>query len=69
LRFIGQLPKNILSKFPAATHVAYVTVEPIGADKAGYAMLEEVVRELSRQTGGVWVDPDGEPYSHNEGSF
>lgn len=61
--------ENILSKLPGAAHVAYVTLEPIGADAAGYKMLEEVVRELSRQSGGVWVDPDGEPYSHDEGSF
>ncbi|HEX3626844.1 MAG TPA: hypothetical protein VH280_15640 [Verrucomicrobiae bacterium] len=59
----------ITDKFPKAKHVAYVTLEPIGAGKAGYKMLEEVVRELSRQTGGVWVDSNGEPYSHDEGSF
>ena len=52
-----------------AAHVAYVTLEPIGADKAGYKMLEDAVRELSRQSGGVWTDPNGEPYSHDEGSF
>ena len=59
----------IVSKLPGAAHVAYVTLEPIGADAAGYKMLEEVVRELSRKSGGVWTDPDGEPYFHNEGSF
>lgn len=61
--------ENIVSKLPGAAHVAYVTLEPIGVDAAGYKMLEEVVRELSRQTRGVWTDPDGEPYSHEEGSF
>jgi hypothetical protein len=61
--------ENIVSKLPGAAHVAYVTLEPIGADKAGYKMLEEVVRELSRQTGGVWTDPDGNPYLHDEGQF
>ena len=58
---------NIVEKLPGAAQVAYVTLEPIGADAAGYKMLEEVVRELARQTGGVWVDPNGEPYLHDEG--
>jgi hypothetical protein len=59
----------ILGKLPGAAHVAGVILEPIGADAAGYKMLEEVVRELARQTGGIWVDPNGEPYLHDEGSF
>ena len=61
--------ENILIKLPGAAHVAYVTLEPIGAGTDGYSMLEEVVRALARQTGGVWVDRNGEPYSHDEGSF
>jgi hypothetical protein len=60
---------NIVEKLPGAAHVADVTLEPIGADAAGYKMLEEVVRELARQSGGVWVDPNGEPYLHDEGQF
>lgn len=61
--------ENIVDKLPGAAHVAYVTLEPIGADAAGYKMLETVVRDLARQSGGVWTDPEGEPYFHNEGSF
>jgi hypothetical protein len=61
--------ENIIARLPKAAHVAYVTLEPIGADAAGYKMLEDVVRELSSQTGGVWVDPNGEPFLHDEGSF
>ena len=61
--------ENIVNKLPGASHMAAVTLEPIGADAAGYKMLEEVVRELARQSGGVWVDPYGEPFLHNEGQF
>jgi hypothetical protein len=61
--------QSVTSKLPAARHVAYVTLEPIGADPVGYTMLEEVTRGLSRQTGGVWVAPDGEAYFHDEGAF
>jgi len=60
---------TITCKLPEAKHVAYVTLEPIGADPSGYTMLEEVTRGLSRQTGGVWIDPDGEVYFHDEGTF
>lgn len=61
--------ENILSKLPGAAQVAYITLEPIGAGPDGYKMLEEVVRALARQSGGVWVDPNGEPYFHDEGLF
>jgi len=61
--------ENIVEKLPDAAHVAYVTLEPIGADAAGYKMLETVVRDLARQSKGVWTDPDGEPYFHDEGEF
>lgn len=61
--------ENIVGKLPGAAHAAYVTLEPIGADAAGYKMLEDVVRDLARQSRGVWVDPNGEPYLHDEGQF
>ena len=61
--------ETIVDKLPGAAHVAYVSLEPLGANKAGYDMLESVVRELARQSKGVWVDPDGEPFLHNEGQF
>jgi hypothetical protein len=60
---------NIVEKLPGAAHVAYVTLEPIGAGPDGYKMLETVVRDLARQTGGVWVDSNGEPCLHDEGDF
>jgi hypothetical protein len=59
----------VLQKLPDASHVAYVTLEPIGADQAGYAFLEKVVRGLALATGGVWVVPNGQAYAHNEGQF
>jgi len=60
---------SVVSKLPTAKHVAYVTLEPIGADAPGYTMLENVVRGLSRQAGGVWVDPSGQGHLHDEGTF
>jgi hypothetical protein len=60
---------NVLQKLPGASHVAYVTLEPIGADDIAYDLLEKVVRTLARVTSGVWVDPNGEPYFHDEGQF
>jgi hypothetical protein len=59
----------VLQKVPDASHVAYVTLQPIGADRAGYDFLEEVVRTLARITSGVWVDPHGEAFAHDEGQF
>ena len=59
----------VVHKLPGAKFVAGINLEPIGAGPAGYAFLEEVVRSLARQVGGVWVDPYGSPYFHNEGSF
>ncbi|HEY1787287.1 MAG TPA: hypothetical protein VGJ73_03990 [Verrucomicrobiae bacterium] len=61
--------EEVVSKLPDAAHVAYVSLEPIGADAAGYKMLETVVRDLARKSNGVWVDANGEPYRHDEGSF
>jgi len=59
----------VLQKLPDPSHVAYVTLEPIGADHAGYAFLEKVVRGLARATDGVWVDPNGQAYAPDEGQF
>ena len=64
-----QPDKQILKKFPAASKVIYVTLEPIGAGKDGYKMLEDVVRSLAKSTGGVWVDPNGVAYFYSEGQF
>jgi hypothetical protein len=52
----------VLQKLPDASHVAHVTLEPIGADRAGYAFLEKVVRGLALATDGVWVDPFGQAF-------
>jgi hypothetical protein len=60
---------SVLQKNPTAAHVAYVTLEPIGADRIGYAFLEKVVRTLALAASGVWVDPNGEAYAHDEGQF
>src|SRR5262245_38465986 len=60
---------SVLQKIPDASYVAYVTLEPIGADRAGYHFLEAVVRALARATAGVWVDPYGEAFAHDEGQF
>jgi hypothetical protein len=60
---------SVLQKVPDASYVAYVTLQPIGADRAGYRLLEEVVRALARATSGVWVDPYGEAFAHDEGQF
>jgi hypothetical protein len=59
----------VLQRLPDASHVAYVTLEPIGADDMGYRFLEKVVRGLARATSGVWVDPSGSAYCHDEGDF
>jgi hypothetical protein len=55
-------------RYPAS-HVAYVTLEPIGADPAGYAFLEKVVCGLARATGSVWIDPNKQAYAHDECQF
>ena len=63
------VPVEIQAKLPGAKHVAYVTLEPIGADKAGYALLEQTVRSLARHSAGVWVDPNGRPFGPDDGLF
>src|SRR5262245_19915886 len=60
---------SVLRKVPDAAYVAYVTLQPIGADRAGYALLEKVVRALALATDGVWVDPNGQAHAHDEGQF
>ena len=63
-------PSSSVSQLlPGATHVAYVTLEPIGAGPDGYDFLEKVVRTLARESLGVWVDPNGSAYRHDEGNF
>jgi len=64
------LPSDaVLQEVPDASYVAYVTLEPIGADQEGYDFLEEVVRTLARATAGVWVDPNGGVFAHDDGHF
>ena len=60
---------SVVQKLPGASFVAWISLEPIGAEPDGYAFLEEVVRSVAREVGGVWVDPNGLAYFHNEGSF
>jgi len=63
-------PNNsILKKNPKAKNVYYITLEPIGAEIAGYKFLEKVTRSLAKYCGGVWVTPDGVGYFYNEGNF
>ncbi len=59
----------VLEALPDAKTVVYVSLEPIGAEPAGYRWLEEVVRGLARQSGGVWVDPDGAPHGADDAGF
>ena len=60
---------SVVHKLPGARFVAHISLEPIGAGPDGYAFLEEVVRSVARKVAGVWVDPNGVTYFHNEGSF
>ncbi|PLX95335.1 MAG: hypothetical protein C0620_04450 [Desulfuromonas sp.] len=60
---------EVLQKFPKASKVYYVTLEPISAGPEGYEFLEKVIRSLAKSCGGVWVDPYGVAYFYNEGSF
>ena len=59
----------VVHKLPGANFVAGISLEPIGAGPDGYDFLEEVVRSVAREVGGVWVDPNGFAYFHDEGSF
>ncbi len=60
---------SVTAKLPEAAQAAYVSLEPIGAPPEAYKMLEGVVRELAKSSAGVWVDPSGTPYLHDEGTF
>ena len=60
---------SVVHKLPGAKFVAGISLEPIGAEPDGYAFLEEVVRSVAREVGGVWVDSYGFAYFHDEGSF
>lgn len=62
-------PASVTGVLPGANYIAYITLEPIGADPKGYAFLEEIVRRLARNGQGVWVDPSGEAFGPDEGSF
>jgi hypothetical protein len=62
-------PADVRAKLKDAAAVAYVTLEPIGAPDEAYRRLETVVRHLARVSGGVWVDPQGEPHRHDEGDW
>jgi hypothetical protein len=59
----------VVSKLPDANFVAWISLEPIGAGPDGYAFLEEVVRSVTLEVAGVWVDANGQVYFHNEGRF
>jgi len=50
----------MLQKLPDASHVAYVTLEPIGADPAEYAFVEKIVRRLALATGASALMPKHE---------
>ena len=65
----GSPDESVAEALPDAAYVAYVTLEPIGADAAGYEFFEQVVRSLARQSDGVWLDSEGIPRRHDQGSF
>lgn len=60
---------EVLARFPKAQKGVYVSLEPLGAGREGYRMLENVVRSLSRMSEGVWVDAFGSVFQWNEGVF
>ena len=60
---------SVVHKLSGANFVAWISLEPIGAEPDGYAFLEEVVRSVTRKVGGVWVDQNGLVYFHDEGNF
>ncbi len=61
--------ESVLERLPNARHVAYVTLEPIGAPHPGYAMLERTIRSLANAVDGLWIDPFGKVNAHDEGDF
>ncbi len=60
---------HILERLPDAKYVAYVNLEPIGADSDGYSLLEEVIRTLTKENDGLWINLSGIANSHDEGVF
>jgi hypothetical protein len=63
-------PVFVRHLIPAAKHVAYVTLEPSGADESGYEFLEKTIRHFARVSNGVWVDGLGtHAFPADEGSF
>jgi hypothetical protein len=62
-------PHAVLQRLADASYVAHASLEPIAAGLAGYRFLEEVVRALARATSGVWVDPNGSAFAHDEGQL
>lgn len=65
----SEAPGPVKQALSDASHVTYVTLEPIGAGPEGYAFLEQVVRSLARKSAGVWVDSFGAAYRHDQGAF
>jgi hypothetical protein len=61
--------ESVAEALPGATHVAHVTLEPIGATKDAFTFLESVVRSLAKSNNGRWVDADGHVHRHAEGHF
>ena len=61
--------KMVKKKLRGASHVACITLEPIGASEDGYAFLEKVVRTLARKCDGVWAVPEEQVHGPDEGEF
>ncbi len=59
----------VKEKISFAKFVAYTTLEPIGADTEGYVFFEKVVMGMAHNSQGVWVDPYGQAFRADEGSF
>jgi hypothetical protein len=65
----AQLPDTITQKMPSAKYVAYITLEPIGAEINAYQYFEKTVRALARGSKGLWIDPYGSAFCAEEGAF
>lgn len=60
---------EVLAIVPEARNLTNITLEPIGASKTGYKMLEIVTMHLASELNGCWVDPSGRAHPPGEGSF
>jgi len=60
---------SVQSFLPSPNYVAFISLEPIGADSSGYLFLEKTIRGLAKESNGVWVDPNGEAFRPGEGTF